>query len=98
MKISVLVRRLLFHRRDGARAPEPIPSDHVELRVVVEPPEAEAAAKQPRDAVEDFEASHYELVETVRNLTRRRIDVDLLDGGSMMEMVNDIITYAADTA
>ena len=58
----------------------------------------EAAAKQLRDAIEDFEASHHELVETVRALVRQEIDVDLLDGGSTVGMVNDIITYAADTA
>ena len=39
--VEDLVRRLLFRRRGGARVPEPIPSDHIELRVVVEPPETE---------------------------------------------------------
>lgn len=57
-----------------------------------------AAAKRLRDAVEDFEAAHHELVETVRDLTRQGIDIDLLEGVSTMETVNDLITYVADTA
>ena len=56
-----------------------------------------AAAKRLRDAVEDLEASHHELVETVRNLARQGIDIDLLDGGSTEAWVNDLIAYAADT-
>ena len=39
--VEDLVRRLLFRRRGGARVPEPIRSDHIELRVVVEPPEVD---------------------------------------------------------
>lgn len=58
----------------------------------------EAAAKDLRDAIEDFEASHHELVETVRHLARQGIDTSLLDGGSTLEMVEDLINYAADTA
>ena len=58
----------------------------------------EAAAKELRDAVEDYEASRHELVETVRRLARQGIDIDLIDGGSTLEEVNDLIAYTADTA
>ena len=58
----------------------------------------EAAAKELRDAIEDFEASHQELLETVRHLTRQGIDTDLLDGGSTLPMVEDLINHAAATA
>ena len=60
--------------------------------------ESEAAVKRLRDAVEDLEGSHHELVETVRDLTRQGIDIDLLNGGSAEVWVNDLIAYAADTA
>ena len=41
--VEELVRRLLFRRRGrgGSRVPEPIPSDHIELRAVVEPLEGD---------------------------------------------------------
>lgn len=41
--VEELVRRLLHRRRGrgGSRVPEPIPSDHIELRVVVEPSEVD---------------------------------------------------------
>ena len=40
--VEEMVRRLLFRRRGHPRGPQPIPSDHIELRVVVESPEAES--------------------------------------------------------
>lgn len=58
----------------------------------------DAATKELRDAIEDYEASRHELVETVRRLARQGIDIDLLDGGSELEEVNDLIAYTADTA
>ena len=58
----------------------------------------EAAATRLREAIEDFETSHQGLVDTVRDLSRQGIDPDLLTDGSLLEPVNDIINYAADTA
>ena len=60
--------------------------------------ESEAAVERLREAVEGLEGSHHELVETVRDLTRQGIDIDLLDGGSTEAWVNDLIAYAADAA